>query len=315
MKKSGTGQAHDQATLIASLLRANAYPHAVTGLKVMDTHISWVVLTGRFAYKIKKALRLQFLDFSTLELRRHFCEEELRLNQRWAPELYLDVVAIRGTVEQPTINGDGEPIEYAVKMLQFSQDSQLDRQLALGRLTSEDMLALAETIHGYHKSADVVPPMDDKEAVRTVSAPMYDNFGLLAPLADGAQLESLRRWTEQSLESRLPSEFVEVLPPGSTIDNVISDSFGVVGAGVSIEHGIPGETSPITGNPRYHFSFWGGWQTPVRFMSSCILSYLATRKCLSMRVILALLSARPTCCTGAANWIAPTTCSITHLYS
>jgi len=200
MKKSGTGQAQDQATLITSLQRATAYPHPVTDFQVMDTHISWVILTGKFAYKIKKALRLEFLDFSTLELRRHFCEEELRLNRRWAPELYLDVVPIRGTLERPTLLGDGEPIEYAVKMLQFHQEWQLDKQLALGRLTEDDMRNLAETIHGYHEKADVAPPMDGAEVMRTVSSPMYDNFVPLTEVADGTQLEQLRTWTRQSLE-------------------------------------------------------------------------------------------------------------------
>ncbi len=200
MKKSVTGQAHDQATLVTSLLRETAYPHPVTDLQVLDTHISWVILTGRFAYKIKKALRLEFLDFSTLELRRHFCEEELRLNRRWAPELYLDVVPIRGTFAHPTLIGDGEPIEYAVRMLQFSQESQLDRQLALGKLTNDDMHALAETISGYHGAANVVPPMDAEEVIRTVSGPMYDNFGPLARVGDDETVERIREWTARSLE-------------------------------------------------------------------------------------------------------------------
>lgn len=200
MKKSGTGHLQDQATLISSLLRATAYPHPVTEFQVLDTHISWVVLTGRFAYKIKKALRLEFLDFSTLELRRHFCEEELRLNKRWAPELYLDVVPICGTFEQPTFTGDGKPIEYAVKMLQFEQERQLDRQLALGKVNEEDMYALAETIHGYHDVADVVSPLDAADVMRTVSGPMHDNFRPLAAAAERDKIERIRNWTERSLE-------------------------------------------------------------------------------------------------------------------
>lgn len=200
MKKSGTGQGQDQATLVSSLQRATAFPHPVKEFQVLETHISWVILTGQFAYKIKKALRLEFLDFSTLALRRHFCEEELRLNKRWAPELYLDVVPIRGTVQQPTLLGDGEPIEYAVKMLQFSQESQLDRELALGRVTEDDVRALAETIHGYHEAADVVPPMDGPDVIRSVSDPMFDNFGPLATACSDERIERIREWTARSLE-------------------------------------------------------------------------------------------------------------------
>jgi len=80
--------------LIRNLLKAAAYPHDATAPDLIETHISWVILAGEFAYKIKKPVDLDFLDFSTLDLRRHFCAEELRLNRRFAPSLYLDVVAI-----------------------------------------------------------------------------------------------------------------------------------------------------------------------------------------------------------------------------
>ena len=87
--------------LIASLLNAKPYSHPVNGLQLIETHISWVILTGPYAYKIKKPVDFGFLDFSTLEKRRHFCEEELRLNQRTAPSIYLEVLPIIGTVERP----------------------------------------------------------------------------------------------------------------------------------------------------------------------------------------------------------------------
>jgi aminoglycoside phosphotransferase family enzyme len=74
---------------------------------MIETHISWVILTGTFAYKIKKSVKLDFLDFSTLRQRRYFCEEELRLNQRMAPQLYLDVVPICGSEKNPQVGGEG----------------------------------------------------------------------------------------------------------------------------------------------------------------------------------------------------------------
>ena len=80
--------------MIDGLLSAAAYSHPVKRIELLETHISWIVLTGEFAYKIKKPVNLGFLDFRTLEQRRHFCEEELRLNRSWAPRLYLDVVPI-----------------------------------------------------------------------------------------------------------------------------------------------------------------------------------------------------------------------------
>ena len=80
--------------LIRQMLDAAAYPHDVGEIQLIETHISWVILTGEYAYKVKKPVELGFLDFSTLQARRHFCEEELRVNRRTAAELYLDVVPI-----------------------------------------------------------------------------------------------------------------------------------------------------------------------------------------------------------------------------
>ena len=101
-----------EMVLIESLSHGRAYHHPVEDLRVLDTHISWVVLTGSFAYKIKKPIKLDFLDYSTLEKRRHYCELELELNRRWAPGIYLDVVPISGSFEAPEVGGAGSPIEY-----------------------------------------------------------------------------------------------------------------------------------------------------------------------------------------------------------
>ena len=81
-------------SLVAALSEPRAYDHDVASVRVAETHISWVFLTGEYAYKVKKPLKFPFLDFSSLERRRHFCKEELRLNRRLAPQLYLAVVPI-----------------------------------------------------------------------------------------------------------------------------------------------------------------------------------------------------------------------------
>ena len=83
--------------LIQSLLKQTAYPHSVSAIELIETHISWVLLTGQFVYKIKKAVQFDFLDFSTLEKRRFYCEEEWRLNRRFAPELYASCPDYRQT--------------------------------------------------------------------------------------------------------------------------------------------------------------------------------------------------------------------------
>lgn len=122
--------------------------------KLEETHISWVLLTGRDAYKIKKSVELGFLDFSTLEARRLFCNEELRLNRRLAPGLYLDVVAIGGSPEQPVLGGK-PAIEYAVHMRRFAESAMMDRMLARGAITPAHIDALASVIANFHAA---LPP-------------------------------------------------------------------------------------------------------------------------------------------------------------
>lgn len=183
---------------IQSLLHAAAYPHATADIRCLETHISWVVLTGPYAYKIKKPVTLRFLDFSTIELRKHYCDEELNLNRRWAPDLYLGVVEIRGSRKSATIEGKGPLIDYAVKMIQFPQNARLDAQLAAGTLDSDDMQSLATMLAAKHRGADVKTP-DIPESVRR---PMMDNFDDIAEHCDQALLQSLQAWTVAAL-SRL----------------------------------------------------------------------------------------------------------------
>src|SRR2546423_7204882 len=137
------------------MLRPEFYPHPVTApVQLIQTHISFVLLTGAYAYKVKKAVDLGFLDFSTLERRRHFCLEELRLNARGAPGLYVDVVPITaadaGGFE---LGGAGEPVEYAVRMHQFPADELYSRRLDRGDLDVTGVRALARVVANYHASA------------------------------------------------------------------------------------------------------------------------------------------------------------------
>ena len=187
--------------LIASLLHECAYPHPVDKMHLLETHISWVILTGRFAYKIKKPIKLEFLDFSTLERRKFFCNEELRLNRRWAPELYLDVVPICGDFEKPVVGGDGTPIEYAVRMLQFPQAAQLDEQLHAGLLLDADMIELAEMIAAQHGTAAVVEQLDSKDAIESIRHPMLANIEHLKMHLGCDELQGLSSWTSKNLQA------------------------------------------------------------------------------------------------------------------
>ena len=139
--------------LIRALQDPALYDHPVEDFSVIETHISWVILTGSFAYKIKKPVNLGFVDFSTLDKRQYFCTEELRLNRRFAPDLYLEVVAIKGSRTHPRLAGIGKAIEYAVKMREFSQQNLLSTYASEHRLESAHIDAMADVITGFHCTA------------------------------------------------------------------------------------------------------------------------------------------------------------------
>lgn len=141
-------------SLIQALLSPSAYSHPVGKIELIETHISWVLLTGQYAYKIKKNVQFDFLDFSTLKKRHFYCQEELRFNSRFAPDLYLQVVPITGSPEHPQMNGSGEPIEYAVQMQQFDGSQLLSQIADRGELTPAIIDQLAELTADFHKNAN-----------------------------------------------------------------------------------------------------------------------------------------------------------------
>jgi uncharacterized protein len=140
--------------LIQHMLEPEFYPHAVqTPIQLLQTHISYVLLTGEFVYKVKKPVNFGFLDFSTLAKRKQFCHEELRLNQRGAAELYLEVVPVTLDNEVWVLNGAGEPVEFLVKMRQFPQEALLSAMDDCGALTEQHVIDLAKTLDEFHRTA------------------------------------------------------------------------------------------------------------------------------------------------------------------
>lgn len=192
--------------VIGGLCHDRAYSHPVQGIRLVQTHISWVLLTGDYAYKIKKPLNLGFLDFSTLDKRRFFCEEEVRLNRRLAPGLYLDVVPITVSNGEPRMGGSGPPVEYAVRMRQFPDDARLDHVLARGGLRPEHMDALARQVADFH--ASLPPPAPETRFGTLANVALYarQNFeqirSRLGDAGDLARLAELEGWTERELEER-----------------------------------------------------------------------------------------------------------------
>ena len=189
----------DFPRLVAGLRRPEAYPPALVGpdgtIEHLETHISHVFLAGDRAYKLKKPVNLGFLDFSTAERRLEFCREELRLNRRLAPELYLGLVAVTGTPDQPRLGGDGPVLEYLVEMRRFDQRDRLDHCA----LTPELIDRLATRLAAFH--ADLPPAAADSPygTPEAVLAPMRENFRQIGARSLWAEcqagLDRLEAWT------------------------------------------------------------------------------------------------------------------------
>ncbi|MEC7815160.1 MAG: AAA family ATPase [Pseudomonadota bacterium] len=195
-------------TLIKALQDPSRFDHPVNGFQVIETHISQVLLTGDYAYKIKKPMDFGFLDFSTLARRKHFCEEELRLNRRLAAPLYLEVLPITGTPEAPVLGGQGEAFEYAIRMRQFDQAELFDRRQERGELSEDLLTGVARQVAHFH---DSLPPIEDDKPLGTpeaVYAAMQENFDQIRPLLDDstllAQLDNLEGWTRSTFERLQP---------------------------------------------------------------------------------------------------------------
>jgi aminoglycoside phosphotransferase family enzyme/predicted kinase len=193
-----------QPALIRALLDPAASPFPGRPLSLMETHASWVVLAGERAYKIKKPIVLPFLDYGTLEKRRAACMAELAYNRRFAPELYLGLVALTGTPEAPQCDGGGEIVEYAVEMLRFDEAARLDHIAARGELTTEHMSLLAAEIVDFHSRAAVAPAESRFGTPETAPAPALANFVQLYQLlpSEAARLTDLEAWTKREAKHR-----------------------------------------------------------------------------------------------------------------
>lgn len=176
-----------QTTLIQALLNPAVFSHygEVSECSLIETHVSWIILTGRHAYKIKKPLNLGFLDFSTLTKRKYYCDEEIRLNRRLAPTLYLGVIGITGSPADPTLHALDKPIsgssdldyfEYAVKMNQFPQEAQIDRKLSSNNLLPRNIDAIANMIADFHQCIRVSDNIDQFGTPEHVMHPVRENF-------------------------------------------------------------------------------------------------------------------------------------------
>ena len=192
--------------LIDSLMNPACFPHPVTAIEKLETHISWLLLAGDFVYKIKKPVDFGFLDFSELAKRQFFCHEELRLNRRLAPSLYLDVISIGGSADKPVL-GVEPAIEYAVKMRRFAEDALLHHLLLQNKLTVQHLESLAYTLAQFY--ADLPPAAFNAGYgnAEAVAIPARQNFQQLAQLLNTNYADQLA-----NLQTASELEFGRCLP-------------------------------------------------------------------------------------------------------
>ena len=192
--------------LVAALLDPARYPDSPERVELIETHISWVFLAGERVYKMKKPVDLGFLDFRTLRRRRFFCEEEVRLNRRLAPDVYLGVVEIKGSSAAPRFGGPGRVIETAVLMRRLPADRMLDRLVQAGQAPAELLDAIGVTVARFHATADTGGEIDELAGLDTVRRNWEENFAQTADLPRDVLPEHVRQGVQAYVRAFLERE-------------------------------------------------------------------------------------------------------------
>jgi aminoglycoside phosphotransferase family enzyme/predicted kinase len=188
------------------MLEPSLYPRTPASVELRDTHISWVFLAGERAYKVKKPVVFPFLDYGTLARRRRMCHEEVRLNRRLAPRIYLGVVGISrsGDRYSLTVEEDPQAIEYAVEMRRVEEDRSLDALVGRGELDAAHLAAVAARLARFHAAAPAAPPM--RLGLEVLVDTMEENLATLREAGDGildpGRLDAAERFTRGVLASR-----------------------------------------------------------------------------------------------------------------
>jgi hypothetical protein len=165
----------DQRQVVEALLKPETYEEDPGGIDLVQTHISFVFLTRKFVYKVKKAVYFGFLDFTSLEKRRYFCEKELELNRRLCGDMYLEVVPINKS-ETIKMKGEGEPVEYAVKMKRMPQEKMMIRLLEQNKVSKNIIEEIAKILAEFHSQAEIDSSAKKYEIDPIVEINWEENF-------------------------------------------------------------------------------------------------------------------------------------------
>lgn len=192
----------DQSEAIAFLSSPATYGQDVDTVERIDTHISVVFLAGTRAYKLKRAVRYSYVDFSTRELRRAACNAEVRINRRTAPELYLGVVALtRGAGGSLELGGDGVAVDWLVEMVRFDQDGLFDRMARRGALSEPLMRAVADAVLDLHAAAEIRRDRGGRDGMtRVVQGNVADLRGFTDKPFKAAEIARYSRLAEAALD-------------------------------------------------------------------------------------------------------------------
>ncbi len=188
---------------LEALLDPAAYDEPTTSVVLLQTHVSFLFLADRFVYKIKKPVDFGFLNFATLDRRRFYCEEEVRLNRRLCPDMYLGVVEIREFDEGVCLDGRGEIIDYAVKMKRLPSERMLDRLLELDAVSVDDIREIALAIGEFHLHAERSREIDTYGSIEVIRRNWLENFSQVEPFLSRTlsttDLHFMREWVERFL--------------------------------------------------------------------------------------------------------------------
>ena len=190
--------------LIQALLDPKIYPDSPLKVELVQTQMSCLFLAGDHVYKVKKPVNLGYLDYTTLEKRRFFCQREVELNRRLCPEAYLGVVAITGQAGRVSVDGRGQPVEYAVKMRRLPQEAMLNAMLSRNEATPEMLAAVAQKLAGFHEKAETnadISVFGDLGAIRQNTEENFDQTGkYIGTTITQERYQHIRSFTENFLE-------------------------------------------------------------------------------------------------------------------
>jgi aminoglycoside phosphotransferase family enzyme len=190
--------------IIDALMKPEAYDEHIKQVRLIQTHISCVFLTGDFVYKIKKPVNFGFLDFSTLGKRKHFCELELDINKMFSPDIYLGVLSISEKNGKLKINGDGVVVEYALKMKELPQDALMSKLLEKNKIDKKIIDEIIDILIGFYSKTRSGPAIDKFGSIETIKFNWDENFDqteeFIGKVLDGKAFDQIKQKVNRFME-------------------------------------------------------------------------------------------------------------------